>query len=330
VEATNEPKVEPFPVERLARVRVPDEAQAGWLIEDLWTAQGVGCIGGLPKVCKTWVGLEMAVAVASGRPCMGRFRVHHPGPVLVHCVEDGAAQVRARVDGLCRARGIDFEKLAVGWVEACPLQLDLPGDQLRLAATIERTKARLIVLDPLVRMHRGDENSSADMSRLLGFLRVLQRQYGVAVALVHHVRKSAAAEPGQGLRGSGDLHAWGDSNLYIVRRDGQKQLMAEHRSRPSPSPVTLALEGDPPRLVVSAAAAPSDPIEDRVLAALASEPLTRNALREKLGVRNETLGDVLQRLEHAGRLVRVDGRLAVPLPSLSDRRGTGPTTRPKA
>lgn len=330
METTEEPKAEPFPVERLARVRVPDEADVDWLIENLWVWQGVGCIGGPPKVNKTWLAVEIAIAVASGRPCLGRYRVLQPGPVLIHCVEDGASAIRARAEGLCKARGIDFDRLAVGWLDACPLQLDRPGDQLRLSATVEKTRARLLVLDPLVRLHHGDENASADMSRLLGFLRSLQRQHGVAIALVHHVRKSAAAEPGQALRGSGDLHAWVDSGLYVVRRGGQLVLVAEHRSRPSPPPVSLALEGDPPRLIVSADAATIHPLEDRVLSLLAGEPLTRNALREKLGVRNEALGEVLKRLEAAGRLHRVDGRLAVPIPSLSDRKGTGSRPPPTA
>jgi len=197
-EPSEEPVVEAFPVERLARVRVPEGAGVGWLVEDLWVAGGVGCIGGIPKSCKTWLGLELAVAVASGRPCLGRFPVYHAGPVLVHCAEDGVVQVRDRVEGLCRAREIPFDRLAVGWIDASPLQLDLPGHQLRLSATIARTKARLLLLDPLVRLHRGDENSSADISRLLGYLRGLQQEHGVAVVLVHHVRKSATNEPGAG------------------------------------------------------------------------------------------------------------------------------------
>jgi hypothetical protein len=310
----------PFPVKRLARIEVPPEAEAEWLIDDLWGARAVGCLGGLPKSAKTWIALEMALAVASGRPCFGRYRVHHQGPVLVHCAEDGAAQVKRRVAGLCHVRGVDFDRLALGWVDAGSLQLDRPGDQLRLAATVEQTKARMLVLDPLVRLHRGDENSSADMSRLLGFLRSLQQEFGVAIVLVHHARKSAVSEAGQALRGSGDLHAWGDSNLYVVRRDDKRLLAPEHRSRPTPQPVTFTLEGDPPRLVVGGPVPPSDPLEQRIVTALSREPMTRGALRDALGIRNETLGDVLQRLEQQGKLIRVEGRLAVPVPAHADRR----------
>jgi hypothetical protein len=101
----------------------------------------------------------------------------------------------------------------------------------------------LLILDPLVRLHRIDENSAGEMSALLGELRALQREHHVAIALVHHVRKngSARGQDGQSLRGSGDLHAWGDSNLYLRRRDGQIALTIEHRSAPAPPPCMLAL-----------------------------------------------------------------------------------------
>ena len=48
---------------------------------------------------------------------------------------------------------------------------------------------------------------------ILGFLRDIQRRFETAILLVH-ARKSGATRPGQALRGSSELHAWGDSNLY--------------------------------------------------------------------------------------------------------------------
>ena len=116
--------VELLPVTRLARLAPSPAAGDRWLIEDLWGAEGVGCLGGLPKQGKTWLGLEMAVAVASGKPCLGRFKVPSAGPVLVFCAEDAAHDVRARVAGISKARGIDFERLAVGWIGVPELLLD--------------------------------------------------------------------------------------------------------------------------------------------------------------------------------------------------------------
>ena len=314
-------EVEPLPVVRLARMATDDRAPP-WLIEHLWGAEGVGCIGGMPKIGKTWLALEVAVAVASGRPCLGRFAVKNPGPVLLFCAEDHVRDVKQRVAGLAKAKDLDFDKLAVGWIGVSDLLLDDPRHRRALARTVADKKPRLLVLDPLVRLHRGDENSAADVSDLLGYLRGLQRDHHVAIVLVHHIRKSGGSEPGTALRGSGDLHAWGDSNLYLVKRDGKPTLVAEHRSHRAPEPLAITLEGDPPRLVVSAVEpkAPPDPLDERVMAALKAEPLTRSALRERLKVRNETLGDAVERLVASGRVLRTENALAVPVPASGDQR----------
>ncbi|MBM4345172.1 MAG: AAA family ATPase [Deltaproteobacteria bacterium] len=92
------------------------------------------------------------------------------------------------------------------------LRLDPQTDQRRLAQAVQRYRPRLLLLDPLVRLHRLDENSASEISGLLGYLRHLQRWGNVAVVLVHHASKKLRAQPGQGLRGSSDLHAFGDSN----------------------------------------------------------------------------------------------------------------------
>src|SRR5690606_15682972 len=112
------------------------------------------------------------------------------------------------------------------------------------------------------------------------------------------------------------------SNLYLLRREGRPTLTVEHRAHRSPEPLVVKLEGDPPRLVIEDAPPPSptEPIDERVVAALAERPLTRTALRDRLGVRNETLGAAIERLLAAKRLIRVDDGLAVPVPALGDRR----------
>jgi hypothetical protein len=314
-------EIESLPVTRLARLAQAPTEGARWLIEGLWAAEGVGCIGGLPKVGKTWLALEMAVAVASGRPCLGRFPVTNPGNVLLFCAEDAAHDVRTRAAGIAKVRGADFDRLAVGWIGSPELHLDDLVHRQRLRRTIFELRPRLLILDPLVRLHRGDENSALAISELLGVLRSLQRDLHVAVVLVHHVRKSGASEPGTALRGSGDLHAWGDSNLYVVRRDGKPTVVAEHRANRPPAPFGIRLDGEPPALVIDdVAPVESDPLDKRILDALRPAPLTRTALRERLGVRNETLGLALDRLTANGLLIRADGLLAVPVPPSADRR----------
>lgn len=313
--------MQPFPVTRIALVEASHTNQR-WLIESLWADQAVGFIGGTPKSGKTWLALELAVAVASGQPCLGRYRVEHKGHVLLYAAEDSACAIKHRVGAIARARGIDdISRLAIGLIGEDNLRLDDDEHQQRLAITIDKLQPRMLVLDPLVRLHRTDENSAADVSGLLHYLRQLQRHYRVAVVLVHHVRKSAAQQPGQALRGSGDLHAWSDSSLYLLRRNAQLLLQAEHRSVPSPAAVAVELTTDPePHIAVLGDAVEleqpqPDPLIDRVISILTKQPLTRTDLRTQLAVRNERLGEILAQLEASGRVQRQNGLLAVPVPN---------------
>ena len=64
-----------LPVVRV--VELPSEELAErWLVEQLWCAQAVGVIGGAPKCAKTWLGLDMALSVATGTPCLGTYAVN--------------------------------------------------------------------------------------------------------------------------------------------------------------------------------------------------------------------------------------------------------------
>jgi hypothetical protein len=282
-----------------------------WLIEGLWAAEGVGVVGGAPKCCKTWLALELAVAVASGRDALGRFPVPAPGPVLAYGAEDGPAQLRERLVAITTARAIALDDLDLFLLTVPSLRIDSARDRARLEATLERIRPRLLLLDPFVRLHRSDENSAADMAALLGELRDLQRRHRLAIILVHHLRKNAATSlGGQALRGSGDLHAWGDSNLYLRRRDDFLTLCVEHRAAPAPEPFRLVLADEPaPHLAVVNDDDAPDPraeqhLADRVLELLGRDKtaLTRDSIRAQLKVRNVTLGQALARLR-AQRLV---------------------------
>lgn len=280
-----------------------------WLVEGLWGSGAVGLIGGAPKCCKSWLSLEMALAVASGRPCLGRFAVPSPGPALVFAAEDAPLQVRERLEGLSRIRGARFEDLDVGLIVEPCLRLDRPEDLVRLRMTLDRRRPRILVLDPYVRLQRADENNSTEVSTILGALRELSRQFALSIVLVHHARKSPADQAGQALRGSSDFHAWGDSNLYLARRGEDLTLSIEHRAAPSPNPLTLRLvAGDAPAHL-EIRASPATPVEpslaDKILRLLADRgPCWQDTLRQTLRVRKQDLTDTLRQLESSRRVQR--------------------------
>ena len=172
-----------------------------WLIEGLWGRQAVGIGGGEPKCGKSFLALDLAVAVAAGVPCLRRFAADEPGPVLLFAAEDAGYIVRTRLQGIASAAGTRFETLDIAVIDAPTLRLDHRNDRRRLLETVQRIEPRLVVLDPLVRLHGVDENAVAEVAPILGFLRDIQRRFETAVLLVHHARKSGATRPGQALRG---------------------------------------------------------------------------------------------------------------------------------
>ena len=303
-----------LPVE-LAHRLADRPVERRWLVEGLWADEAVGIVGGEPKCCKSFLALDLAVAVASGAPCLRHYPVPRPGRVLLYAAEDALHLVRRRLDGICRAAGVDLTTLDVHVITASILRLDHAGDRDRLAATVATLGPRLLVLDPFVRLHRIDENVSGEVAPLLAYLRELQRRDHVSIVVVHHARKGAArARAGQALRGSSEFHAWGDSNLYLRRVGEQLTLTVEHRAAASITGITLTLEGNGDGLALRVtehrpdadATSPRPSAQDRVARTLteATAPLTVAELRRACRIRTSTLCGILATLITAGRVRR--------------------------
>lgn len=286
-----------------------------WLIDGLWARSAIGLIGGAPKCCKTWLGLDMAISVATGTAALEHFPALAQGPVLVYLAEDALPQVRSRIEAICRRRRLNIDDLDLHVITAPTLRLDQTGDQVRLAETIDALRPLLVLLDPLVRLHRLDENSAGEISGLLGFFRDLQRRFDTAIVLVHHSSKKQRSQPGQALRGSSDLHAIGDCNAYLARKDQRIMLTIEHRAARSPEPVLIDLVSDDDGGAIALQVCdhhrpPTEReaigIEDRILGVITHAPMTRSELRETLRVNNQRLGDALANLEQQHLIVRGD------------------------
>ncbi len=285
-----------------------------WLIESLWSHEAVGIIGGEPKSYKSFLALSMAVAVASGKPCLGRYTVSHPGKVLLFAAEDALHIVRSRLEGICHHNHIDFESLEL-WVITTPkIRLDHKEDCKQLYQTVKQVRPRLLILDPLVRLHNVDENQVAAIVPLLAFLRDIQRNMGCAVALVHHARKSHSSRAGQALRGSSEIHAWGDSNLYLRRKRGGLSLTIEHRAQASHDNIPLTLKNEGPSIALeidkneTSLNAVNPPISEkyRILEALKSfhNPVRQRVLRDTCRIRSESLSHRLRELVNNGEVIR--------------------------
>ena len=280
----------PFPVQRASQL-ASSGPQTQWLVEDLWTEQAVGILGGEPKCGKSFLALDGAVSVASGTACLRQFPVRRSGPVWLFPAEDSLAVVRQRLEGIAAAAQISFASLPVQVITAPSLRLDTATNRLRLSQTVQEQHPVLLVLDPLIRLHRVNENDATQIAALLSYLRELQRQFQLAVLLVHHARKdSQTSRPGQALRGSSELHGWGDSHLYLRRKGSQLTLSTEHRAAPSRDHLPLQLTPSGSALAlrvlerpIAQPDTPPTPIEQvRPALAQLQEPSLRSAVAKAL------------------------------------------------
>ena len=300
--------VEPLPVVNAAQLKESPPEQH-WLIESLWPLAGVGLVGGHPKSCKSWLGLELAVSIASGTPCLGRFAVRQAGNVLIYMAEDALTIVRERLAALAGHRGIPLTEVDVRVITIPSLRIDTEYDMRRLDVTLANHKPRMLILDPFVRLHRSDENNSQEVAAILAELRTLQRKHDVAIALVHHARKNnSSGQFGQSIRGSGDFFAWADVLHYLNRESKGLRMTIEHRTAPAPEPMFLELTGEPPHLVITDYSSDKSSLKQRILDIMknAGEPLRRTEMRSILAVNNQRLGEALAALEKLGRIRRTE------------------------
>jgi hypothetical protein len=312
-----------FPVKRVSELApVPKEQR--WLVEGLWADQAVGIVGGEPKSCKSFLALDLAVAVASGAPCLRHFPVNKTGRVLLYAAEDHPHVVRSRLEGIARKAGVDFASLDVFSIVASQIRLDSLNHRQSLQETVETVKPALLVLDPFVRLHAGDENAVSEVAPLLAYLRSLQRRFGTAVLLVHHARKGAGnARAGQALRGSSDLHGWGDCNLYLRRKGKDLLLSIEHRAAAGLDSLPLALQGDDddlalhlldPHPTVDEHPPPTPPERIQSALAQAAAPLTVRQLREAAKMRTQNLCQALHELVENGHVIKEHDGYRLPTP----------------
>ena len=102
----------PLPFQRAGQLS-SQGPQTQWLIQDLWSDQAVGILGGEPKCCKSFLALDIALSVASGTDCLRQFPVRRQGSVLLFPAEDSLPVVRQRLEGIAAAAGLTLEPLLI-------------------------------------------------------------------------------------------------------------------------------------------------------------------------------------------------------------------------
>lgn len=193
---------EPFPVLNLAELATRRAEAKRYAIERIAPEGEVTTLNGPGSAGKSLLGQQLATAAAAGMPCLGL--AVQPGPAIYLTCEDDAAQLHWRQQHLCAAMGVDMASLA-GKLHLASLRGEL-GNELatfgldgrmsvtasfhRLAATLEATGAKLIILDNVGHLFTGNENDRGEVTRFVNLLNRLAGTTGAAIILIGHPNKA--------------------------------------------------------------------------------------------------------------------------------------------
>jgi len=181
--------------------------------------EGVTLLAGKPKKGKSWMALGMCEAVAVGGVAFGTIRVGQ-GDTLYLALEDNTRRLQGRLRKVLDGRDAPEKMhLHTEWV-----RLDEGGADELDEWLEEHPDCRLVVIDTLAKIRkpaRGQNVYAEDYAALQQLLPLAAR-HGVAIVVVTHLRKIAAADPMDEINASMGLTAGVDGFMILRRMPGSK------------------------------------------------------------------------------------------------------------
>ena len=178
-------------------------------VVDTLLSQGLHILAGSPKVGKSWLALWLAVTVAKGEAVWGMGVKQ--GTTLYLCLEDSTLRIQNRLFEITEdaPASVHFttnsDTLGKGLEE-----------QLR-AFLSEHPDTVLVIIDTL-QMIRGTgyDNTYANDYRDLSVLKHIADTHGIAILLVHHLRKELADDVFSRISGTTAISGAVDSSFTLV------------------------------------------------------------------------------------------------------------------
>jgi hypothetical protein len=287
-----------------------------WAVPEL-LPEGLALMAGKPKLGKSFMVLDLALAVAGAKPAMGSI-VCQPGNVLYCALEDGRRRLQTRIaDMLPKGAAVperlhlvlDMKRLGMGGEEQLERWLDAKPD------------ARLIIIDTWRCIKPGTDGrksaydeDAAGMQRLHA---IAKERPGLCILVVHHTRKMEADDPMDMISGTTGLTGVPDTLMVLARHGDGARLVAVSREMEDYDKALKrnretngwAIMGDAKQL---AATAERQEILE-VLQGAPPEGLSSRDVADAVGKPEGTIRRALARMAKAGEVLRpTRGRFTCP------------------
>lgn len=189
-------------------------------VVDTLISQGLHILAGSPKVGKSWLALWLSVMVAKGEPVWDMPT--RQGTTLYLCLEDSRLRIQNRL--------FEIMEDAPPSVHFCTDAFVISGglEECIEAFIAEHTDTTLIIIDTLQMVRcSGYDNTYANDYRDLSILKKLADKHGVAILLIHHLRKEGADDVFNRISGTTGVQGAVDSSFTLIedrRGSGKAKL----------------------------------------------------------------------------------------------------------
>ena len=188
-------------------------------VVDTLLSQGLHILAGSPKVGKSWLALWLAVTVAKGEPVWNMAT--RQGTTLYLCLEDSVLRIQNRLFEIAE----DAPDSVHFCTECAPIGQGLEKQIENFS--MEHPGTVLVIIDTLQMVRPIHDTTYANDYRDLSVLKRLADRLGLAILLIHHLRKEKAEDVFHRISGTTAISGAVDSSFTLVeerRGSGRAKL----------------------------------------------------------------------------------------------------------
>jgi 5S rRNA maturation endonuclease (ribonuclease M5) len=212
-----------------------------WQVDGMLAEGASMLLAGEAGLGKTWLTLDLALAVDLGRSWLGHFEVKS-GKVLIVDEENADRLIRKRLQKLLLSEGEpdNGSTLGIQFMTQQGLNLSDPEHVVALRGVLDECKPSLVIVDSLVRVHQANENDAGEVAKVFRVVRGLINEYGCSFVFCHHRRKPGPMgnDAANGFRGSSEIRAFVDTHLDLRKsKSAEGRCLVEHSKSRYDEPV---------------------------------------------------------------------------------------------
>jgi hypothetical protein len=246
--------VHPFSCLDLAAAARGEIPEIPWIVEG-WLGRGDATLfGGEWGTGKSLIALDLALAVVSGEPWLGRINVARAGPVLYLDEENNPVNATRRLSRMIAGRDLDQDtaaRLPLVYGTKNRIKLDVAAGYATVERLIVEREIRVLILDSFIRFGRLNANKNDELAKFFDeCISPLIGRYGLAVVMLDHMRKPNADDDktdiAHRITGGADKSGFAD-NVWVIhgKRDETSRTFEARKNRwedTLPPPMTTKWE----------------------------------------------------------------------------------------